>query len=108
VVESKGGVLNGHRNTVVAAIVSAVLGATGGPILLVKLGVNPYRQDAYTSTMADEHRENDERRFQALENHVANHPDITNKFERRISTLEAQSVIIISQLAYIRSRVDEH
>jgi hypothetical protein len=73
---SKGGGLNGHRNAVVAAVVSAILGSTGGPFLLVKFfDVNPYRQDAYTATMAKAHRANDERRFAALEAHVTNHPD---------------------------------
>ena len=104
--ETKGGVLNGHRNAVVAAVVSVILGSTGGPFLLVKLGVNPYRNDAYTATQAAEHQVNDERRFAALEEHMRSHPDKAGQFERRIATLEAQNTIIISQLAYIRQRVD--
>ena len=73
---ANGGFLNGQRNVLLVAVVSAILGSTGGPFILVKLGINPYRQDAYTSTEAREHRASDERRFTALEGHVLIHPDI--------------------------------
>jgi hypothetical protein len=102
------GVLNGSRNAIVVAVVSAILGSTGGPFLLVKLGVNPYREDAYTSSMADQHEEVDGRRFEALERHVRNHPSETGKFENRIATLEAQNALILIQLDRIINRLDNN
>lgn len=75
--DKTGSKLNGSRNAVVAAVVSAILGSTGGPYLLVKFfDVNPYRQDAYTATQAKAQQRENELRFASLERHIRDHPDV--------------------------------
>lgn len=73
--KSSGGKLNGHRNAVVVAVVSAILGSTGAPFILVKLGVNPFRPGAYTNAMAEARQNIVDHRFAALEAHVSDHGD---------------------------------
>jgi len=101
------GILNGSRNAVVAAVLSAILGSTGGPFLVVKLGVNPYRADAYTSTQATQHMVEDERRFNALERHVYDDEIAMRQSSTRIATLEAQNELILIQLNRILTRLDD-
>lgn len=103
--EKKEAKLNGHRVPLLVAIVSAILGSTGGPLLLVKLGVNPYREDAYTSTMAASDAEKDTLRMNNMQKeidtlflHVYHHPDATGRFESRLSTLEAQVAVVLGRL----------
>lgn len=70
-----GGKLNGHRTPLVVAIVSAILGSTGAPFILVKLGINPFRPGAYTVAMAEAREELVDLKISALEAHVENHGD---------------------------------
>lgn len=61
------------KHTLVVAIVSAVLGSTGGPYLLDRLlGFNPYRADPFTGTEAALLAS----RLERIEDHVENHPDV--------------------------------
>ena len=77
---------NGPRvNPLALAVVSAVLGGTGGPFLLVKLGgPSVMAPDRYTGTQALALEE----RVAALEAHVEDHPDVQLRAD--IATLTAE------------------
>lgn len=93
------GNLNG-KHAFIVALVSAIIGGAGGPLLLVQLGGDSlFRQDPFTG-------EEGKQLKTQLEYHFRNHPDITNEFDTRITTLEAQNAIIISNQNRIFDRLD--
>lgn len=82
------------RHALIVAIISAVVGSAGGPFVLVKLGVNPYRHDPATGTEVKLL----ENRLSAVEGHVKNHPDEKGDFDARIYENRAEIKVINSQL----------
>lgn len=67
--EEKKGFLGDTRNAALVAIVSAILGSTGAPFILVKFGINPYRPNAYTADMAKARQSIVDLRLDSLEAH---------------------------------------
>lgn len=92
------------RSTVLVAIVSSILGATGGHFLMVRFAPDSLRPDPFTGAQG----RSLERRLEKLERHVEYHPDLTNRFDARISTLEAQNKLILLQLDRIEKQLDQH
>lgn len=90
------------RQTFMIAVLSAVLGSTGGNYLLSRVFPDAIRPDPFTGTEARvlEHK------VQNLEWHVQNHPHDTGRFENRIATLEAQNTLILQELRIIAERLD--
>jgi len=104
---NEAGVKNGNgrlsaRQTFSIAILSAVLGSTGGNYFLTRVFPDTIRPDPFTGS---EGRIQD-RRIEQIEYHVRNHPDAAGKFETRIATLEAQNTIIITELRRMNDRLD--
>jgi hypothetical protein len=96
------GKLNGNRALVVA-ILSGILGGTGGPWLLVRLGGDTIlRPDPFTGSQGKVLAY----RVEELERHVENHPDRVGLFERRITTIETQNAIIMENQKRIIERLD--
>ena len=90
------------KRSIVVAIVSAILGSTGGPFVLTKFGINPYRTDPATGT---EIRLLEEK-VGRLENHVNYHPDATLRFDTRITVVETNQQIIIRNQERIMDKLD--
>ena len=100
----KNGTIDGAKRALAIAVASAFVGGAGGPLLLVKLGAaETLRPDPFTGAQAAVL----ESRVEALENHVAYHPDITNQFDRRITTLEVQYANILANQERIIQRLDK-
>ena len=89
------------RSTLFVAIVSSIVGATGGPYLMVRIAPDALRPDPFTGEQgrALTHR------LERVERHVDNHPDAAQRFDARISTLEAQNRLILMQLDRIEDRM---
>lgn len=105
-VENKGErhVLTG-RNALVVALVSALVGGAGGPLLLVKFGgPNIFRQDPYTQSMAEADRKVLESRVATLERHVNYHPD--TELRAAINELTAEAAAAKSERALIIKNQD--
>lgn len=99
---ANGGLSN--RQAFGVAILSAILGSTGGPLLVSNvLGFNPYRPDPFTAQDGRIH----DSRIQRLEEHVKNHPDQTKQFERRIIELEIRLQVIIDNQQRILERLSK-
>lgn len=101
---SNGKVKNGQlsgRNALLIAIASAIVGGTGGPLLLVKLGgPSVFRPDPFTNADAQIL----ESRITALERHVNYHPDA--ELRSAISKLSAESAAAKSERALIIKNQD--
>ena len=95
---------NGFRNSILVAVASAIVGGTGGPVLLLKLNPSALRPDPYTGTQGLVL----ETRIEALEYHTRNHPDAAGQFDRRITTLEANQNIILANQIRILEKLDDH
>lgn len=93
------GMLNGKR-AFILALVSAIVGGAGGPLLLVKLnGPSVFRPDAFTGSQGAALEKQ-------LEYHIKNHPDALHNFDRRITKLETQNEIIIKNQFRILDRIE--
>jgi len=92
---------NGYRPVFLALyFLGAVLSGAGGNYLWLRnAGPEVVRPDPYTGTQAKAL----ERR---LTYHLENHPDIENRFDARLTALEAQYALIISNQARIMDRID--
>jgi len=87
-------VLSGRTALIVAAL-SAIVGSTGGPFLLVKFGgPNLFAPDRYTGAQGLAM----ERRVAALENHLNDHPD---------AQLRAEIAALRAELAANTARQDQ-
>lgn len=87
-----------------AYFIAAVMSGVGGSFVwLDTVGPNIVRPDpAYGSEIRVlEHR------LTALEYHIQNHPDVTNKFDSRIAVLETHYDIIINNQVRIMDRLDK-
>ena len=92
-----------RRNALVVAVLSAILGSTGGPFVLTKFGVNPYRVDPATGTEVRLLQD----KVKRLQNHVDFHPDVVNKFETRITAVETNQLVIIRNQERILDKLDQ-
>lgn len=94
------------RSTVLVAIVSSILGATGGPYLLVRVAPDALRPDPFTGqqgaalTARVAHLEDE------MNSHLTRHPDLVNQFDRRITRLETQYEQIIANQKRILDRLN--
>jgi hypothetical protein len=96
---------NGAKRAIIVAIASAIIGGAGGPFLLIKFGGAEFvRPDPYTGSQARIL----ESRVQTLERHVDNHPDVVNKFDRRITILEVKLQQIIFNQERIIEKLEDH
>ena len=93
---------DGLRNPVLVAIVSACLGggSTGAIYLATPAAQKLARPDPATGT---ELRELEKE----VREHLRAHPDQINRFDARLTALEAQYVIILSNQARILDRLDK-
>lgn len=94
-------------------LIIAAIGAAIGSLGTVTVVFNtPYgqavaRPDPFTGTQATaltqivEHIEED------ITDHITAHPDQTNRFDRRIATLEAQYAIVLANQGRILDRIDK-
>jgi len=101
---------NGNKwNPVIVGIVGAVLGSSGSIALVFNTpaGQSFVRPDPYTGTQASAlaHRvgeiETD------LGTHITTHPDATNQYDRRITTLEVQFQQILDNQRRILDRLEK-
>jgi hypothetical protein len=94
---------------VVIAIVSAIIGSSGGVAVLYNTdyGQTLTRPDPYLGAQGAslearvDHIEGD------MNDHLARHPDDVNQFDRRIATLEAQYVIILQNQIRMIDRLEK-
>ena len=95
--------VDGVKRAMVIAVASAFLGGAGGPVLFLKFTDGEYlRPDPFTGAQGKAL----ERRITSLEKHVTDHPDVLNKYDRRITTLEVQYANIIANQEKIIDRLD--
>lgn len=101
--EKENGELVGSRRALAIAVASAFVGGAGGPMLLLQFGDDSYlRPDPFTGAQGAAM----ERRITSLEDHIVRHPDIVNKYDRRITTLEVHYANIIANQNKIIERLD--
>jgi len=100
---------DGHKwNPVLIAVISSIIGSGGGVALVFNtpFGQSFARPDPYTGTQAASLI----RRFDMVESsmnkHIREHPDLSNRYDRRIATLEAQYEIIIKNQDRILGRLN--
>lgn len=87
---------NDIRNLIVAVIVG-VLGATGGPLMVVKLGgPSIYRQDPFTGTEANELKEEVKDLRSYVQGHLDTHPD--RRLELEITRINGKLDAIMYRL----------
>ena len=96
-----------YQQTIILAIVSAVLSGSGVPYLLSALGINPYRMDAFTGTDGKALAQ----RIDKLEAHVENHPDVELRasiadLRVEIAAAKAQRELMLINQQQILSRIN--
>ena len=100
---------NGNKwNPIIVAVIGGILGS-GGAISVVfstPVGESLVRPDPFTATQAAAL----EQRITHLEldtgNHINSHPDVVNRFDRRITVLETQYSNILSNQVRIIEQLD--
>ena len=101
--------IHGSKWTPVAvAIIGAFLGSSGtvAVYLGTPIGQEIVRPDPFTGTQAVALEQNVSRLEHGLEQHLTNHPDDVNQFDRRIAVLESQYAIILQNQGRILDRLD--
>ena len=93
--------LNG-RSGLILAIIGAIVGGTGGPFLAVKFGGNVFRPEPFTQSDAALL----ETRIERCEAHMSNHPDQTGRFDARLTGLEVQTAIILTNQQRIMTMLE--
>lgn len=96
-----------YRQTVVVAVVSAVLSGSGVPWFLSALGVNPFRPDPFTRSDGLVL----ERRIEKLEGHVDRHPDVELRaaiadLRAEASAAKSERLLIIKNQDRMMQRLD--
>jgi len=98
----------GMRNVYLALyLIGAVLSGAGGNYIWMRnVGPEILAPDRFTGSQGVSLTERVDRIETRLDTHEAEHPDKTNQFDRRIATLEAQYVIILSNQQRILDRLE--
>ena len=97
-----------HRHPLLAVIVGSILGGGGtiGVFLGTPAGKSFARPDPFTGTEGAQLKQRVVHIEQDVSDHLNNHPDVENQFDRRIATLEAQYAIILQNQGRILDRLD--
>ena len=85
---------------ILVAIIAAAVGSLGTVSIYLgtPIGQNVARPNPWTSLQATASHKQTDSRLIILEEHVRNHPDRTNQFDRRIAVLESQySTLLLNQ-----------
>ena len=100
---------NGTRTTAFVAIIGAFLGAGGSTAVVFNtpLGQSLARPDPYTGSEAAALEERVSHLEVDFRYHITNHPDVTNEFDRRITRLETQIDLILTNQQRIINRLDQ-
>jgi hypothetical protein len=98
----------GMRNVYLALyLIGAVLSGAGGNYIWMRnIGPEIMAPDRFTGAQAEQMNHRIDNIESGLIYHTNNHPDKTNQFDRRIATLEAQFVIILSNQQRILDRLE--
>ena len=99
---------NGKYSPLLVAVISAVLGSGGGIALVFNTpaGQSLVRPDPFTGTEARALSAKIAHVESEWDQHVRNHPDVINHFDRRITTLEVQYANIIANQQRIIDRLE--
>ena len=98
--------LNG-RTAFFVAVISAAVGSISGPLLLVQFGGSDVvAPDRFTGTQAATLIERVDHIEENQQRHLNNHPDQTNRFDRRITALETQIQLVLQNQQRILNRLD--
>ena len=92
----------------VVAIIGAALGSTGTVAIVFNtpFGQSIARPDPFTGTQAASLKAEIMGLREILTRHLDSHPDEVNKFDRRITYLEAQTEVIIRNQERMLDRLD--
>jgi len=93
---------------VLVAIVAAAVGSLGTVSIYLgtPIGQEIARPDPFTGTQASTLIGRIDYLETNIDTHIRSHPDIENRYDRRIATLEAQYVIILQNQQRILDRLD--
>jgi len=100
----------GHKwNPVLIAIVSSILGSGGGifVVLSTPVGQSVAAPDRFTGTEAAALKSRINHIESGMDNHIRAHPDLLNKYDGRLSSLEAQYTLILQNQGRILDRLDK-
>ena len=103
-------VRNGNKwNPALVAIFSAIIGSGGGIALVFNtpVGASIVRPDPFTGAQGLALEHEIEQLEAQMTFHVREHPDRTNRFDRRITILETQYSTMISTLGRIENKLDK-
>lgn len=100
--------VNGFRPVLMAFyLAGAVLSGAGGNYLWLRsTGPEVVRPDPFTGSEARQLRAELDTARRQLRYHLENHPDIQNRFDARLTALEAQYAIMIANQERILNRLD--
>jgi hypothetical protein len=100
---------NGNpNNPLIVAVLGGLLGSTGSLAIYVgtPIGQELARPDPFTGTQAAALEQRVVHLEDEVIDHIERHPDVTNHFDRRITTLEVQYAAILSNQEKILSRLE--
>ena len=95
-------------NPILIAIVSSILGSGGGIFVVLSTPAGQYvaAPDRFTGTEAAALKARINHIESSIDSHVRSHPDLLNKYDRRIASLEAQYTLILQNQQRILDRID--
>lgn len=85
---------------------AVVSGAGGNYLWLRSTGPEVVRPDPFTGSDARQLQSEIDTTRRQFRYHIENHPDIENRFDARLTALEAQFVILIANQERILNRLD--
>ena len=100
---------DGTKNVYLALyLIGAVLSGAGGNYIWMRnVGPEILAPDRFTGTQGAQLIERVDRLEDGIDYHTGNHPDKVDQFDRRIATLEAQYVLLLSNQQRIIDKLDE-